>query len=485
MVVAVLDRTPAIGDDATAWRFLRSALTPATPTAPDGHFDEWFARRCGANAFEVDRVPLTALPGWHFDDGTGDLRHESGRFFTVAGLLARTDPGWRAEWRQPIILQPEIGTLGILAKEFDGVLHFLMQAKMEPGNATIVQLSPTVQATRSNYTGVHRGAAIKYLEFFAPGRHRVLVDSLQSEQGSWFLHKRNRNIVVETSDDVAVDDDFCWLTLGQILGLLRRENVVNMDSRTVVSCIPLPPEAPAGEGFAASLRRSMSREAEPLHPDGQVLSWLTGMRAQHELIQQRIPLDAVLGGEWFRDDERIARRDGRFFSVIGVDVRASNREVRSWGQPLLAPARPGLVGLLVKRHRGVAHVLVQARVEAGAAVVAELGPSVHCQPDNYRDAEPGTRPAFLDWLLAVPAGRLHYDAVQSEEGGRFYHAVNRYVVAEADEAVPDEAPDGYLWVTLRQLTMLMPHGNYLNVELRSALVCVHSLWCAGSDDDES
>nr|WTB28360.1 NDP-hexose 2,3-dehydratase family protein [Streptomyces sp. NBC_00830]WTB35722.1 NDP-hexose 2,3-dehydratase family protein [Streptomyces sp. NBC_00830] len=477
MVTAARDRTPAVGDSATAGRFLRSARTPATPTAPASRFDQWYDNRRRENAFEVRRMPLAALSGWHFDDATGDLRHDSGRFFTIGGLRVRTDPGWRSQWQQPIIEQPEIGTLGILAKEFDGVLHLLMQAKMEPGNPTTVQLSPTVQATRSNYTGVHRGAPTKYLEYFVSGRHRVLVDSLQSEQGSWFLHKRNRNMVVETTEDVTVDDDFCWLTLGQVLALLRRENVLNMDARTVVACIPLTPQEPLGQGFAAALSHSLSPRATPLHSGGHVLSWLTGIRSRRELAQQRVPLNAVLGDEWFRDDERIARHDGRFFSVIGVDVRASNREVRSWQQPLLAPARPGLAGLIVKRFHGVAHVLVQARLEAGSAIVAELGPTVQCQPDNYRDAPPASRPAFLDWLLTVPPERLHYDVLQSEEGGRFHHAVNRYLVAEADDTVPDEAPDGYLWVTLRQLTALMPHSHHLNVELRSALVCAHSMWC--------
>ena len=38
--------------------------------------------------------------------------------------------------------------------------------QMEPGNINKVQLSPTVQATKSNYTRVHGGKAIKYLNFF-------------------------------------------------------------------------------------------------------------------------------------------------------------------------------------------------------------------------------------------------------------------------------------------------------------------------------
>jgi oxidase EvaA len=47
---------------------------------------------------------------------------------------------------------------------------------MEPGNINKVQLSPTVQATESNYTRVHGGKAIKYLNFFKnKNQKKILV----------------------------------------------------------------------------------------------------------------------------------------------------------------------------------------------------------------------------------------------------------------------------------------------------------------------
>ncbi|MGA5824436.1 NDP-hexose 2,3-dehydratase family protein, partial [Kitasatospora sp. NPDC094028] len=203
-------------------RLERSARTPDSAVTPNAEFDAWFTEQRRTNRYAVERIPFSQLVGWNFRDDTGDLVHESGRFFSVEGL--RVDTAWEGtehSWTQPIINQPEIGILGILVKEFDGVLHCLMQAKMEPGNLDTVQLSPTVQATRSNYTGVHRGAPVRYLEYFKPPRRgRVVHDSLQSEQGSWFLRKRNRNMVVEAIGDVPEHEDFRWLTIGQIHRLL-------------------------------------------------------------------------------------------------------------------------------------------------------------------------------------------------------------------------------------------------------------------------
>ena len=140
------------------------------------------------------------------------------------------------EWDQPIINQPEIGFLGFIVKKFNGVMHFLMQAKIEPGNLNIVQLSPTLQATRSNYTRVHGGKSPNYLEYFNGEKEvYVLVDQLQSEQGARFLHKRNRNIIVEINEDeeISVKDGFIWVSLGQIKELLRYPNAVSYTHLTL------------------------------------------------------------------------------------------------------------------------------------------------------------------------------------------------------------------------------------------------------------
>ena len=267
----------------------------------------------------------------------------------------RTDLGECDTWMQPIINQPEIGILGILVREFDGILHCLMQVKFEPGNINGLQLSPTVQATRSNYTGVHRGKGITYLEYFVPPRRgKVLIDSLQSEQGSWFLHKRNRNMVVETTEDVPLRDGFRWLTIGQIHRLLLQNNLVNMDSRSVLSCIPF--DAPNGASrtsvkgpYRETLLRSFSAgEHESLHSTGEVLSWLTDCKARHELVQRIVPLRQVK--QWHQTTDKIAHELGKHFTVIAAAIDASNREVARWTQPLLAPVEPGIVAFSGSSH---------------------------------------------------------------------------------------------------------------------------------------
>ncbi|GAA2427460.1 NDP-hexose 2,3-dehydratase family protein [Streptomyces macrosporus] len=445
-------------DDRLPERLARSAAERAEGAQlRTEDFADWLAERRRAHRFAVERIPFAELDGWSFAPDSGDLVHRSGRFFTVEGLRVEVDEGPFRRWEQPIIRQPEVGILGILAKEFDGVLHFLMQAKMEPGNRNLLQLSPTVQATRSNYTRVHRGANVRYVEHFTrPGEGRVLADVLQSEHGSWFLRKSNRNMLVEAVGDVPAHDDFCWLTLGQIGELLRADNVVNMDARTVLACAPVA-----------------DVESRALHPDTDLLSWFTGERSRHEVRTERVPLSRVAG--WVRDESSIHHADGRYFRVVAVSVEAGNREVKGWTQPLFEPVGLGVTAFLTRRFDGVPHLLAHARVEGGFLDTVELGPTVQYTPGNYAHLPRADRPPFLDLVLAAPPERVRYEAVHSEEGGRFLNAESRYLFVEVDESqVPADPPPGYRWVTPGQLTSLVRHGHYVNVQARTLLAALNT-----------
>ncbi|WHM36500.1 NDP-hexose 2,3-dehydratase family protein [Streptomyces sp. BPTC-684] len=416
---------------------------------------QWLENRTRAHHFAVERIPFGKLDGWFFAEDTGNLVHESGRFFSVEGLSVTSSEGPFGHWEQPIIRQPEAGILGIVVKEFDGVLHFLMQAKLEPGNRNLLQLSPTVQATRSNYSRVHQGAQVRYLDHFTrPDRGRVLYDIRQSEHGSWFYRKANRNMLVEAVGEVEEHEDFCWLTLGQIGELLHRDNVINMDARTVLACLPTDD---AG--------------ASALYSDAQFKSWITRERSGHDLEARLVPLSGIAG--WELDDDVLARPDGRFFRVVAVSVQAGSREVPAWTQPLFEPEDTGVTAFLFRRIGGVVHLLVRARAEAGFLDTIELGPTVQCTTRNWDQVEPSQRPPFLDEVLAASPERVRYEAVHSEEGGRFLYAESRYMFVEADEAMaPLEPPAGFQWCTPGQLSALTAHGHYVNVQARTLLSCL-------------
>ncbi|MFF2651578.1 NDP-hexose 2,3-dehydratase family protein [Streptomyces sp. NPDC058045] len=463
----------ADSQEALGGRFALSALSAGREPAAPETIGRWLADFAQRAYTTVERVPLDRLEGWERAPDTSYLRHHSGKFFSIEGLEVEAPGAVVPRWCQPIINQPEVGILGILVKEFDGVPHLLMQAKVEPGNRNGLQLAPTVQATRSNYLRVHGGRPVPYLEYFRDltGR-QVIADVRQSEQGSWFLGKRNRNMVVEAEGEVEVLDGFRWLSLGQVHRLLAEDDVINMDARTVLSCLPYTGAQLGaalgcdGDDFRSALVRSCvtDRARQTL---GDHLSWITDTRTMTEVRRRPVPLDGLTG--WRLHDGEITHEDGSYFRVIGVRVTAGGREVARWSQPMIEPCGPGVIAFVVRQFAGVLHVLVRLGAEAGSVDTAELAPTVQCNPENYARLP---RPELLDVVLGASEEQIRFDTMLSEEGGRFHHALNRYLVVEAEVEAPSPA---FRWMTLRQLSGLLRHSHYLNVEARTLVACLHSL----------
>ena len=92
----------------------------------------WITERNNQLVVSIDKVGFANGNFWFYDPNEGCIRNKNRSFFSITGFQKVMLNG--CVLTQPIILQQEIGYLGIICKEFDGVMHFLMQAKVEPGN---------------------------------------------------------------------------------------------------------------------------------------------------------------------------------------------------------------------------------------------------------------------------------------------------------------------------------------------------------------
>lgn len=455
--------------------FVKSLFTLENVLHPTEEIRQWIKQRNKEVNVNVERVPFAELRNWHLDSD-GSLRHDSGRFFSIEGIHVETDYESRPSWNQPIINQPEVGYLGILCKEIDGILYFLMQAKIEPGNVNCVQISPTLQATKSNYKRVHQGKAPNYLEYFVNAKpHEIILDQLQSEQGARFLRKRNRNIIIKVDEEVEELEDFCWMTLGQIKELMRYDNMVNMDTRTVLSGLnisdfcsladDLSKMSERGHNFLLSARTNHS-----YHTINELLSWLSNLKAKYDLRVTPFPLNGMI--EWKVFDDAIARPDKRFFQIIGVNVTIENREVTSWCQPLVQPMQEGICAYIIKKINGIYHFLIQAKMECGNFDVLELAPTLQCLTGKVPD-KLERRPFFYNYILNAAPNQVIYDVLQSEEGGRFYKEQNRNMIIEVGDDFPLEVPERYTWMTLEQIYQFLRFNNYLNIQSRSLIAALN------------
>ncbi|MCI5188750.1 MAG: NDP-hexose 2,3-dehydratase [Candidatus Electrothrix sp. AS4_5] len=470
--------------------FYISSLTEYNPFYSTEEICQWLNEANKKKLFEVERIPLAELRKWHFDRWSGDITHESRKFFSIRGLKVCTDSGPVKEWTQPIIDQPETGLLGILIKKINGVLYFLMQIKAEPGNINTFQLSPTVQATRSNYMQVHGGKPTPYLKYFLDKKYRkgILVDQLQSEQGARFYRKRNRNIIIRVRDDEKTDvtSNFRWLTLGQIKKLVLKNNIVNMDARSVLSNISFVPKSnlsllPIDDNNLKDCLENSPIVSKPLDLLNikTILSSHSNTPAMHDfdyLIRQishekfncqldthLIPLNEVQS--WNRTPFKISHLAGNFFSVIGVRVFADNREVSSWDQPIIEQTDPGIVGFIASEFNNVMHFLVQLKMESGNMDLLEIAPTVQCITGSYKK---GKSPPFSKEVLNNTQNNIIFDTMQSEEGGRFFLEENRNMLLLINNQQIKEK-SRYLWMTMNQLKLFLKFNNFLNIEARSLL----------------
>ena len=449
---------------------IRSLLTLDNPWNSTEEVISWLAQRNREVEVDVIQVPFRRLKGWHFDRFTGNLCHDSGKFFSIVGIDVYKNQGRDEHWQQAIISQPEVGYLGIICREMGGVMYFLLQAKIEPGNVNCVQLSPTLQATRSNYTCVHGGKKPAYLDYFKNVQpEHIVLDQLQSEQGARFFRKRNRNIIIQVDEEIELGPDFKWLTLGQIKYLMGRDNTVNMDTRTVLSGLRFEGIS-SGDGLSEiGVDFAVSEQAlSGIDTVDGVLHKFSALKSQYELLVDKIPLKDV--AEWAVSDMEIARPDHKYFRIIGVDVTIANREVATWCQPIVQPMHEGLCVLFMKKINGVLHFLLQAKVECGNFDVVEFAPTIQCLTGDYRSEPIERRPKYLmEFLAGTMPGRIVFDTFQSEEGGRFYHEQNRnqiFLIDENATILPDER---YIWLTLGQIKEFLRYNNYLNIQIRSLI----------------
>ncbi len=412
---------------------------------------------------------------WFYDDYNGEILNRKRSFFSIRGMRRFEDGQCTGE--QPVIIQPEIGYLGIICRKIEGVLHFLMQAKIEPGNVNCVQISPTIQATKSNFTRAHGGKLPTYFELFEnSGRFEVIYDQIQSEQGARFYKKRNRNMIMIVDEDFEVYPNFRWMTLGQLKKLMEIDNLVNMDTRTVLSGLPLLTESVSEQG-KQKLREYFRDEAlfrsifmaEPQKEIPRIFHRLNDYKMFHDVKVASLPLNQLV--DWKVDEYGISCNGQADFSVCYYDIEISGREVQHWSQPLFRATGMATFGLLSRiATEGERQYLVKIRPEMGSFDKAELGPTVQMEPSHNLQGDDVVEALFMQKYNSREG--LMVDVVLSEEGGRFYHEQNRNVILEIEENELPDLPEDYVWTSYATLNTLVQANNCLNIQLRNLITLI-------------
>ena len=437
---------------------------------------EWIDELNSTTFAKVTETEVTNDSFWFYDDYAGEILNRKRAFFSIKGI--RMFDGAKFIKEQPIIIQPEIGYLGIICKmiEHNGVneLNLLMQAKIEPGNVNCVQISPTIQATKSNFLRAHGGKLPAYFDMFASAGngHSVIYDQVQSEQAARFFRKRNRNMIILVTDDIEVLPGFKWMTLGQLKELMKHDNLVNMDTRTVISGIPFITSDLSSESLSniqkqftdqatfKSIFQSISQEYLP-----NIYQSINDYKMFHDIRGVIVPLNQLV--DWQVDSHGITSLKASDFDVRYYDIEISGREVRHWTQPLFRALGQATFVLLSRIQNGIRQFLVKATPEIGAFDNVEIGPTVQWEPTHQHGSDDAIERLVYEKLRA--GATTICDVVLSEEGGRFYHEQNRNVILQVEAAAVPPLPEGYQWVDLHTLNWLTQINNQLNIQLRNLI----------------
>lgn len=408
---------------------------------------------------------------WFYDDYNGEVLNRKRSFFSIKGMRRFQNGEFVGE--QPIIVQPEIGYLGIICKKIGGVLNFLMQAKIEPGNVNCVQISPTIQATKSNFTRAHGGKLPAYFAYFENSvKYQVIFDQIQSEQAARFYKKRNRNMIMLVDEEIEVLPNFKWMTLGQIKKLMEVDNLVNMDTRTVLSGLPLictdliqTDKDEIREFFSDKALYASVYETEPIDELPSIFQKMNNYKMFQDVKTVSVPVNQLV--DWVVDDRGITCKKQANFMVRYYDIEISGREVQHWTQPLFKAIGMATFGLITKVENGTRKYLVKLRDEIGSFDKVELGPTVQWEPAHYLYDDDEIEMIFRKHMECKE--NFQIDVVLSEEGGRFYHEQNRNLILEIDGDEIKELPPKYIWVNYSTLNYLVQVNNCLNIQLRNLL----------------
>ncbi|MBQ9315006.1 MAG: NDP-hexose 2,3-dehydratase family protein [Clostridia bacterium] len=413
---------------------------------------------------KIEKISLDQCSNWSYNDRFGEICNSTRDFFQIKGIRKVTNG--KTVLEQPVIIQNEIGFLGIIRKKINDEYYYLMQYKIEPGNINKIQISPTIQATKSNFEQKHGGKKPTYLEYFInSNKYKVVVDQIQSEQSSRFLGKRNRNIIIELKDDetIHVYNNYDWMTLKQIKELMRFNNLVNMDTRTVLSCLPIKFEGYTSDDFNdKALYRSMFDE-NGVNYKTEIYQYINDLKMFSGDKTELVPLNTL--SSWSMRGNELVCNEPYSFKVVFCDIEIEGREVKHWCQPLFEAIGIADFVLFTCIDKGVRLFLVKCRPEIGCFDKVEIGPTI--QRDFVSNEEKDSVINYFEEKYKNKDGVI-FESLLSEEGGRFYHEQNRNIIMNIDKN-DLRLPEGYFWTDYKTLNELVQVNNTLNIQLRNLL----------------
>ncbi len=184
-------------------------------------------------------INLNECEDWSLDKNN-NLFHKSGQFFKVKGVKTLGAKNREvSSWTQPILTQKHGGVLAFIARQTKSRgTEFLIEAKLEPGDESILKISPSFQATQSNMNRAHGGKLPKFYDIVIKQKGSELIYyAIHNEEGARFWKKSNYNVIVKLknpNDKRINGENYMWASLTQLKKLGLKNSYINPFVKTIL-----------------------------------------------------------------------------------------------------------------------------------------------------------------------------------------------------------------------------------------------------------
>ena len=184
-------------------------------------------------------INLNKCEGWYFDKNS-NLHHKSGQFFKIKGVETKGAMGREVKsWTQPILTQKHGGVLAFISRQSKKYgTQFLIDAKIEPGDDSMIKISPSFQATQSNMNQAHGGKKPNFYDIVIQQKSAELIYyTIHNEEGARFWKKSNWNVIVNLknpNDKRIKGSNYKWVSFKQIKKLSLINSYVNPFVKTIL-----------------------------------------------------------------------------------------------------------------------------------------------------------------------------------------------------------------------------------------------------------
>jgi len=410
--------------------------------------------------YKIERVSLKEIDGWRYNEKTDVIERIDQAFFSV---IAVKSPLMVDKYNElPLINQPEIGILGFIISQNKTGKKILLQAKSEPGNIGLTQIGPSVQATKSNYTSKHHGKKQKYIEYFFDVFYPKKIELKQSEQGTRFFNKYNLNTIVDIDEKfIKIEEEkYKWFHLDEILESLHDDYLFNTDFKSVFSYLIedlINQKKYSLKSGNPILNSYFNNEKNDIRP---VVESIKKTRIKNHFKVAKTGISKL--ENWIFTENGIISKNNIHHSIQFYHIEINDREIPTWGQPLITKESLELIVLFCFVEEGEMKFVFKERPEIGFSNFIQLAPTIQF------DFLEGNNNSSVN-------GKCLFEFYQSEEGGRFFKNVSRYSIYEIEKSEIENMPDSFKILDLHQICQLLKIEGIFSNEARSIITGIIKL----------